>query len=346
VVGNKLSAKSPSPHWSPCSVELKEYVFPSLRAAVSNLPELPNQPEATVKQEESEVWGPLVSDKDGSVYVGSFEAGKRSGRGLLVSFSGNHLAFIYEGQFQNDQPQGNGRTVFSNGDWFLGHFLDGKACGMGIYRNHTAKCTIEGKFENDQPNGECIEVWDDRSRYEGSYCNGKKHGKGMFVTKHGTLKGEFQNGHFHGEGMWKSKKDRIYEGQWEQSVLKSPAKIHLEDTYYEGNINHELLPDGEGFVLSKKQKIHGTFRNGLMHGQANRAELQTGKAYVGYYENGILGAAQMRDSAFSDPDDTPFKPVEPKHPVLIGSTPNQTEKQSAPAPKDADQKKKGCAWCC
>ena len=39
----------------------------------------------------------------------------------------------YEGQFKLDQPHGKGRKIFSNGEYYIGHFAYGKANGYGIF---------------------------------------------------------------------------------------------------------------------------------------------------------------------------------------------------------------------
>lgn len=41
--------------------------------------------------------------------------------------------FIYEGTWKDDTPEGVGKILFKNGEYFEGEFKDGKATGDGIY---------------------------------------------------------------------------------------------------------------------------------------------------------------------------------------------------------------------
>lgn len=48
----------------------------------------------------------------------------------------------YEGQFKWDQPRGKGRKIFSNGEYYIGNFGNGKANGYGIFQDLNG-----GKYE-------------------------------------------------------------------------------------------------------------------------------------------------------------------------------------------------------
>jgi hypothetical protein len=39
----------------------------------------------------------------------------------------------YEGNFKDDAPHGYGRKIFSNGEYYEGYFIEGKAHGNGMF---------------------------------------------------------------------------------------------------------------------------------------------------------------------------------------------------------------------
>ena len=69
---------------------------------------------------------PFGKSKFNQYIIGQIgEDGKVQGVGKEI----NHI--IYEGQFKNDQYHGYGRFIYSNGNYYLGNWIDGKRQGWG-----------------------------------------------------------------------------------------------------------------------------------------------------------------------------------------------------------------------
>lgn len=59
----------------------------------------------------------------------------------------NHI--IYEGKFKNDIYSGYGRFIYSNGNYYVGNWLDGKRSGRGRLIARSGR-TYEGQWQNNK----------------------------------------------------------------------------------------------------------------------------------------------------------------------------------------------------
>jgi len=66
------------------------------------------------------------------------------GRVFGVGKEINHI--IYEGQFKNDIYHGYGRYIYSNGNYYIGNWVDGKRSGWGKLVDKSGK-TYEGMWQ-------------------------------------------------------------------------------------------------------------------------------------------------------------------------------------------------------
>ena len=57
----------------------------------------------------------------------------------------------YEGDFNANKIEGNGKYIYDNGEIYVGHFINNKREGMGKLFNKDRKVKYEGKFLNDEP---------------------------------------------------------------------------------------------------------------------------------------------------------------------------------------------------
>ena len=77
--------------------------------------------------------------------------GKVTGVGKEI----NHI--IYEGQFKEDVYNGFGRFIYSNGNYYIGNWLDGKRSGYGkLVENKTGR-VYEGQWQFSKFIGENLE---------------------------------------------------------------------------------------------------------------------------------------------------------------------------------------------
>ena len=117
----------------------------------------------------------IYLDKKLNKYMGKFKDMKRWGKGKLVTYK-----FIYEGDFNNDKIEGNGKIKFLK---------------SGI--------EYEGTFLNDNIEGSGKFKWINEDIYEGEVKNGKMHGTGIYKYRNGKIyKGTFEDGQIvHNENL-------------------------------------------------------------------------------------------------------------------------------------------------
>ncbi|CAE7533162.1 Morn1 [Symbiodinium natans] len=87
----------------------------------------------------------FVTYQDGSTYTGMIKNGKRHGHGVWQSKSCQ-----YEGQWKEDQQDGNGRQTWSDGRVYEGQFHKGRFSGTGKMVWHTQKGMLvyEGQYKD------------------------------------------------------------------------------------------------------------------------------------------------------------------------------------------------------
>lgn len=177
--------------------------------------------EEEVPQSEDEPEEPEILKKclraPGQLYYGDCKAGYkerkgrwiRHGKGLQVvtALAPMPHAFetvvlsSYEGQWEEDQPDGEGSYKWSDGSSYEGNMEQGKMHGQGRF------------------------VWPDGSSYEGSWFQGALHGQGRFDSRFDG--GRYMQGQFHYNCFQKS------DGRW-VDILQH-IKSHELREILEGN---------------------------------------------------------------------------------------------------------------
>ena len=146
---------------------------------------------------------PIVKAPDGRDMYTSFEPGSEyhggpgGGRVVRKFLCGMH----YEGHYEDDQENGNGKLLMADGAWYDGEWKDGSFHGQGTQR------TASG------------------SVYIGQHCEGKRHGQGTLTLAANQLgariyRGAFVDNQRHGWGSFTVEKPSrggtaIYEGEWD-----------------------------------------------------------------------------------------------------------------------------------
>ncbi len=130
------------------------------------------------------------------VYEGYIEGGKKSGFGKYTYKSLTQSPnTIYEGNYQNDLPNGQGKLTFYDGSVYEGNFTNGTRQGQG---KHTFA------------NGDV---------YEGEILNGRAHGQGKYTFACGDVyEGQFEHGVIHGQGKYTWASGRDYTGLFKNGV--------------------------------------------------------------------------------------------------------------------------------
>ena len=86
------------------------------------------------KKENNETTNNLIDNnftefyENGDYYVGQSLNGKKHGKGVILDINGNT---IYEGDFANDEKEGNGKMIYKEGYYYIGQWLKGKKHGKG-----------------------------------------------------------------------------------------------------------------------------------------------------------------------------------------------------------------------
>lgn len=151
--------------------------------------------------------GTVTSKKPGvyeSHYEGDFEDGEMHGKGKLTVITEIDEGefpkgkFVYEGDFQYNQPWGEGEATYPNGDHYTGEFsYEKRPSGQGImeYANGDR---YEGKWLCGSPCGQGIMEYANGDHYTGEFGHeGSPSGQGTMVYACGKrVEGQWISGKF------------------------------------------------------------------------------------------------------------------------------------------------------
>ena len=132
----------------------------------------------------------ILKNAKGNLYVGDFVDNKRHGYGELDT---NRLH--YKGQFAGDRFNGKGIIHFKiEGHDYDGDFRDNEINGNGVFR-WTNGDVYDGQMTRGKMNGVGRYTYANGQIYEGSYVNGVKEGKGKLTYPNGFVyDGDFIGG--------------------------------------------------------------------------------------------------------------------------------------------------------
>lgn len=150
----------------------------------------------------------------GYIYEGNWVDGKACGKGKLTFIWKNQISFVKEGEFKNDELNGQGKYTSYRDDGkticFIdeGNFTNGKLNGQGKWTGYkddgkTISFIDEGNFTNYALNGQGKETryrnGEVYSVYEGEWVNGKRNGQGTRTYADGRVEsGTWKDGSFVG----------------------------------------------------------------------------------------------------------------------------------------------------
>jgi hypothetical protein len=81
---------------------------------------------------------------------------------------------MYEGDWRDNKPNGNGRFVRFNGDYYQGQFANGMPHGKGVAKEGRNGIKYEGDWDAGTKTGNGKETCPDGSYYEGKSINAIK----------------------------------------------------------------------------------------------------------------------------------------------------------------------------
>jgi len=140
----------------------------------------------------------------------------RHGYGILHFAEGG----VFEGNFENNQIQGEGKFIYKDGSIYQGNLMNGLKSNQGQITFINGD-SYEGEWKSDQKHGKGIYKYANGD-YHGEFVKGIKHGKGLLVYPNGdTYKGEFKDNKMHGCGLLVSNKGEEINGKWSNGMLVS-----------------------------------------------------------------------------------------------------------------------------
>ncbi len=124
----------------------------------------------------------------GDKYKGNFVDGYSSGYGTYVTSTST-----YEGDWKDDQKNGNGTTTFTNGDKYVGEYKDDKIEGQGTFTYADGNKYV-GQYKAGKKDGYGTYYWPNGERYEGYWKADNREGEGTAIHSDGTsYKGTWLN---------------------------------------------------------------------------------------------------------------------------------------------------------
>lgn len=122
---------------------------------------------------------------------------ERQGIGHFADGEGKYMLCCWE----RDLPNRFGLIVQSNGEYFLGEFVNGKRV-YGVHYCPTQKRTFKGAFDNNEfPYGAGVIEFDNGRMYKGIINKGVPNGVGTYSWPNGNYyEGQFVDGKQHGSG--------------------------------------------------------------------------------------------------------------------------------------------------
>jgi hypothetical protein len=183
-----------------------------------------------------------VNGSLGDRYIGQYENGRMSGRGVFEYRNGDR----YDGEFRDDQPNGYGTLSRANGTRYTGMFRDGEPLqpekalaapnkyDVELREGLTTRVEVtdadgsryEGEMRNDERNGRGILKYANGDRYEGDFRDDKMSGWGAFTTKAGDrYEGEFDDDKSNGFGTYKEVDGSLYAGLWTNGCFRQSNRV-------------------------------------------------------------------------------------------------------------------------
>lgn len=260
---------------------MKKYLFIPVMIAIS----------LTLNAQKTAV---LLNQKDAwdlsYTYTGEVLNGKPNGMGVAKYSSGNVIRYV--GHFENGFYSGKGVMLFSNGAFLSGNWSKGKVNGKGANLTDNGGFYV-GDFANGIKNGQGVFIYKDNSFVKGGYLNDKLNGRCINIWTAGTIISDiyYSNDQRNGTGyQYEVASNKLYEGEWKDDkwVQATSAGFYsfLNQSSFKGEKtdNHILI----GAVTA----------SGYLKDTAYYYDLQKQKRYFGAYVNGFIkNGVQVRDDS-------------------------------------------------
>lgn len=195
---------------------------------------------------------------NGNIYEGFFDNDNMDGRGRIISTEG----FVYEGDFQNNTASGYGKCLFEDGTLYKGNWVNNKKQGIGE-ENYPDGSSYVGNFVNGKKNGRGKLMFQDGNSYEGEFWNNEIKGEGLYKFEDGRVFiGHFFNNKMNGYGIFKWPNGTKYYGHYKNNKKNGfGAFSWVDGRKYEG-FWKDGKQDGFGYMKENNVKTYGEWSKG------------------------------------------------------------------------------------
>ena len=172
---------------------------------------------------------------DTSVYKGQTKPSDSARHGLGVYYFSN--GDIYLGEWVDNKIQGKGVYYFVEGEYYDGKFVNFKRNGTGIYQYNTGN-RYEGEWKDDQKSGFGVLLYGSTNEtYEGTWSEDDKDGEGIYTFANGDkFVGRWKKGKKSGKGKVLFDDKGVFEGEWMEDYANGYGVLRYENgDIFEGN---------------------------------------------------------------------------------------------------------------
>nr|XP_020471525.1 radial spoke head 10 homolog B2 isoform X2 [Monopterus albus] len=180
---------------------------------------------------------------DGSSYMGEVYDGVRHGTGTYKCAKNG---VVYKGQWDQGKRHGKGRVYYNQDktSWYKGDWVTNNIEGWGV-RRYPSGNVYSGEWKNNRKHGEGTMRWRTQ-QYVGKWVDGVQHGQGTHVwilrraagsqySQSNQYTGDFVQGQRHGQGTFHYAGGAIYEGEWKNNKKHGKSKFTFKDGHiFEG----------------------------------------------------------------------------------------------------------------
>jgi hypothetical protein len=190
---------------------------------------------------------------------------KCSGVGTIKYDNGD----VYEGEFKDSTPHGQGKIIYSDERICEGNWKNGKLrIGTCKWKNGDV---YEGELVDGKPNGKGKMIYSNDSDgdvYEGEWRSGEKYGKGTYKWYDGNVyEGDWKSDYFDGEGKYKWPNGDVYEGEWRNGKRHGKGTREWSDGHvYEGEFKSDIHEGLGTYKWPNGDVYKGEWKDGGMHG--------------------------------------------------------------------------------
>ena len=200
---------------------------------------------------------------DGRLYDGQWLQDQPHGQGMLTYADGGQ----YWGRFHLGKRQGEGLMKFTNGDEYEGEWLHDQPHGQGVMR-YADGARHEGQFKQGQPSGQGRRTYPDGTYYDGQWRQSVPHGFGRLTfLSGGAYDGQFHQGKPNGQGTYYFANGDLYEGEWKDGLQEGVGRFnYATGGFYEGQVVRGKRQGKGIWVSALGQRYEGSFSGNKPHG--------------------------------------------------------------------------------